>query len=242
MRFLQRLWRNVVDESTGELTVSDDAPDLPTLKLLNNTIAAVSKEMEAMRPNTSIAKLIVLNNHLTSLASVPRAAVEPLILMLAPIAPHICEELWSRLGHTESLAHEPWPKADERYVGQDTVTAVVQIKGKVRAKLEVSPDIDPAELEAKALAAIRIALGRQEAAQGDRQGPEDRFGGACGVETCFLTRCRGGSETAMPAEPLRAVSVSAGRAERLCQQVLRSGLPIVALARISFLGLTGPRQ
>ena len=159
MRFLQRLWRNVVDESTGELTVSDDAPDLPTLKLLNNTIAAVSKEMEAMRPNTSIAKLIVLNNHLTSLASVPRAAVEPLILMLAPIAPHICEELWSRLGHTESLAHEPWPKADERYVGQDTVTAVVQIKGKVRAKLEVSPDIDPAELEAKALAAVESRLG-----------------------------------------------------------------------------------
>jgi leucyl-tRNA synthetase len=159
MRFLQRLWRNVVDETTGELTVVDGRPDVATLKLLNNTIADVSQEMEAMRPNTAIAKLIVLNNQLTSLAAVPRAVVEPLVLMLSPIAPHICEELWSRLGHTESLAHEPWPKADERYVGQDTVTAVVQIKGKVRAKLAVSPDIDPAELESKALAAVESRLG-----------------------------------------------------------------------------------
>ena len=159
MRFLQRLWRNVVDETTGEAHVSDDALDAKTLKLLNNTIADVTVEMEGMRPNTAISKLIVLNNHLTSLESVPRAAVEPLILMLSPIAPHICEELWARLGHAESLAHEPWPVADERYVGQDTVTAVVQIKGKIRAKLEVSPDIDPAELERLALEAVADRLG-----------------------------------------------------------------------------------
>ena len=159
MRFLQRLWRNVVDETTGEVRVSEDEPDLKTLKLLNNTIADVTVEMEGMRPNTAIAKLIVLNNHLTSLDAVPRAAVEPLILMLAPIAPHICEELWNRLGHAASLAHESWPVADERYVGQDTITAVVQIKGKVSAKLEVSPDIDPAELERMALEAVADRLG-----------------------------------------------------------------------------------
>ena len=162
MRFLQRLWRNVVDENTGEIKVSDDPMDEKTLKLLNNTIADVTVEMENMRPNTAIAKLIVLNNHLTGLKSVPRAAVEPLILMLSPIAPHICEELWNRLGHAESLAHEPWPKADERYVGQDTVTAVVQIKGKIRAKLEVSPDIAPEELEKRALEAVADRLGGKE--------------------------------------------------------------------------------
>lgn len=162
MRFLQRLWRNVLDETTGEVTVSDDEPDAKTLKLLNNTIAAVTEEMEHMRPNTSIAKLIVLNNHLTGLKSVPRAAVEPLILMLSPIAPHICEELWAKLGHSESLAHEPWPKADERYVGEDTVTAVVQVKGKVRAKLEVSPSIDPDELKEMALKAVAARLGGKE--------------------------------------------------------------------------------
>lgn len=162
MRFLQRLWRNVVDENTGEVTVSDDAPDAKTLKLLNNTIAAVTEEMEHMRPNTSIAKLIVLNNHLTGLKAVPRAAVEPLILMLSPIAPHICEELWSKLGHADSLAHEPWPKADDRYVGEESVTAVVQIKGKVRAKLEVSPSIDPDELKDMALKAVADRLGGKE--------------------------------------------------------------------------------
>ena len=162
MRFLQRLWRNVVDENTGEVKVSDDPMDEKTLKLLNNTIADVTVEMENMRPNTAIAKLIVLNNHLTGLKSVPRAAVGPLILMLSPIAPHICEELWNRLGHAESLAHEPWPKADERYVGQDTVTAVVQIKGKIRAKLEVSPDIEPEELRKRALEAVADRLGGKE--------------------------------------------------------------------------------
>ena len=159
MRFLQRLWRNVVDETSGEAHVTEDTPDVKTLKLLNNTIAEVTVEMEGMRPNTAIAKLIVLNNHLTSLPAVPRAAVEPLILMLAPIAPHICEEMWSKLGHDESLSAEPWPVADEKYVGHDTVTAVVQIKGKVRAKLEVPVDIDPADLEKQALEAVADRLG-----------------------------------------------------------------------------------
>lgn len=162
MRFLQRLWRNVVNEADGSLAVSEEMPDVATLKLLNNTIADVTEEMEHMRPNTAIAKMIVLNNHLTSLKQVPRSAVEPLILMLAPIAPHICEELWNRLGHSESLAYEPWPQADSKYVGQDMVTAVVQIKGKVRAKLEVSPDIDPAELEKLALEAVADRLGGKE--------------------------------------------------------------------------------
>jgi leucyl-tRNA synthetase len=159
MRFLQRLWRNVIDEQTGNVVVDGDAMDIATRKLLNNTIADVTEEMEAMRPNTAIAKLIVLNNHLTSLKSVPREAVEPLVLMLSPIAPHICEELWNRLGHEGSLAHEDWPQADKRYVGQDKVTAVVQIKGKVRAKLEVSPDIDAKDLERMALEAVASRLG-----------------------------------------------------------------------------------
>ncbi|MBB2954767.1 leucyl-tRNA synthetase [Bifidobacterium commune] len=162
MRFLQRLWRNVIDENTGEVTVSEDEPDVNTLKLLNNTITSVTEEMENMRPNTSIAKLIVLNNHLTGLDAVPRAAVEPLILMLSPIAPHICEELWSRLGHVDSLAYEPWPIADDRYVGEESVTAVVQIKGKVRAKLEVSPAIDPDKLKDMALKAVADRLGGKE--------------------------------------------------------------------------------
>lgn len=159
MRFLQRLWRNVVDETTGACVVSEDGLDEKTLRLLNNTIAEVTVEMEAMRPNTAIAKLIVLNNHLTSLNTTPRSAVEPLVLMLAPIAPHICEELWQKLGHNTSIAHAQWPQADTRYVGVDKVVAVVQVKGKVRAKLDVDPNISAQDLEQLALQAVADRLG-----------------------------------------------------------------------------------
>ncbi|WP_298456666.1 leucine--tRNA ligase [uncultured Cellulomonas sp.] len=151
-RFLQRLWRNVVDEASGDLVVSDDAPSAATLRLLHRTIADVRVEMEAMRVNTAIAKLIVLNNHLTSLPTTPRAAVEPLVLMLAPVAPHIAEELWSRLGHPSSLAHEPFPVADPQHLVEDTVTCVLQVQGKVRGRVEVSPSVDEDTLRELALA------------------------------------------------------------------------------------------
>ncbi|OZG66912.1 leucine--tRNA ligase [Bifidobacterium aquikefiri] len=161
MRFLQRLWRNVLDENSGEVKVVDEQPDLKTLKLLHNTIHDVTEEMEAMRPNTAISRLIVLNNHLTSLKAVPRSVVEPLVVMLAPVAPHICEELWEKLGHADSLSSTQWPVAKEQYLGKDNVTAVVQVKGKIRGKLEVSPDISADELQALALAlpAVQDHLG-----------------------------------------------------------------------------------
>lgn len=151
-RFLQRLWRNVVDEQTGEVTVSDAKPDAKLARLLNSTIASVTEEMEGMRPNTAIAKLIVLNNAVTGMEAVPRAVIEPLVLMLSPIAPHIAEELWSKLGHTGSIAYVPWPVADEKLVGEETVTAIVQVAGKVRGKLEVPKTISAEELEKQALA------------------------------------------------------------------------------------------
>ena len=151
-RFLQRLWRNVVDEETGQVTVTEDAPSTETLRVLHRTIADVRTEMSAMRINTAIAKMIVLNNHLTSLEAVPRAAVEPLVLMVAPVAPHIAEELWSRLGHEGSLLRAPFPVADEQYLVEDTVTCVLQVAGKVRGRVEVSPDVSEDELREIALA------------------------------------------------------------------------------------------
>ncbi|HIZ37852.1 MAG TPA: class I tRNA ligase family protein, partial [Candidatus Ruania gallistercoris] len=152
-RFLQRLWRNVVDEDTGAVTVIDDSADRDTARLVARTIAEVRTEMAAMRPNTAIARLIVLNNHLTGLGRVPREAIEPLVLMAAPVAPHIAEELWSRLGHEHSLAYQPFPEADEALLVAETVTCVVQVKGKVRDRLEVAPSISEEELQALALAA-----------------------------------------------------------------------------------------
>ena len=163
-RFLQRLWRNVIDETTGELTVTEESADEETRRLVAKTIVGVREDYEGMRLNTAIAKLIVLNNHLTGLGEVPREAVEALVLMTAPVAPHIAEEIWKRLGHEHSLAHEDFPVVtDEALLAAEKVTCVIQVKGKVRDRLEVDPDISEAELEKLALEApgvIRTLDGR----------------------------------------------------------------------------------
>ncbi|WP_172120786.1 leucine--tRNA ligase [Actinomyces faecalis] len=163
-RFLQRLWRNVVDETTGETTVVDAPADEDTRRLVARTIVGVREDYEGMRLNTAIAKLIVLNNHLTGLDAVPREAVEALALMTAPVAPHIAEEIWNRLGHEESLAHEAFPVVeDESLLAAEKVTCVVQVKGKVRDRLEVDPGVSDAELERLALEApgvVRALDGR----------------------------------------------------------------------------------
>jgi leucyl-tRNA synthetase len=162
-RLLQRLWRNVVDEATGEVTVVDDAtPDEDTLRALNKAVDGVRQDLEGMRFNTAIAKITELNNHLTkSGGALPRSVAEPLVLMIAPLAPHIAEELWRRLGHTDSVVHQDFPVADPAYLVDETVTCVVQIKGKVKARLEVSPSVSEAELEKIALADEKVvaALG-----------------------------------------------------------------------------------
>lgn len=152
-RFCQRLWRNVFDEETGEVTITDDAPDRDTAKLVARTIADVTEEYNNLRINTAIAKMIVLNNHLVSLERVPRAAIEPLILMVAPVAPHIAEELWAALGHEGTLVHVPFPEVHDRtLLEEDEVTCVVQVNGKVKYRLDVPPTIEAAQLEALALA------------------------------------------------------------------------------------------
>ncbi|MEU8623095.1 leucine--tRNA ligase [Streptomyces sp. NPDC048623] len=161
-RLLQRLWRNIVDETTGEVTVVGEAADEDTLRALNKAIDGVAQDMAAMRFNTAIAKITELNNHLTkSGGTVSRPVAEQLVRLIAPLAPHIAEELWHRLGHADSVVHQDFPVADPAYVVDETVTCVVQIKGKVKARLEVSPSITDAELEALALgdAHVVAALG-----------------------------------------------------------------------------------
>ncbi|MFH9707418.1 leucine--tRNA ligase [Streptomyces luteogriseus] len=161
-RLLQRLWRNIVDEATGEVTVVDAEPDEDTLRALHKAIDGVRGDLEGMRFNTAIAKVTELNNHLTKVGgAVSRPVAEALVLMVAPLAPHIAEELWRRLGHTDSVVHQDFPVADPAYVVDETVTCVVQIKGKVKARLEVSPSISDDELEKVALADEKVvaALG-----------------------------------------------------------------------------------
>ncbi|MEU6959041.1 leucine--tRNA ligase [Streptomyces chrestomyceticus] len=152
-RLLQRLWRNVVDETTGEVTVVDTEPDEDTLRALHKAIDGVGQDMANLRFNTAIAKVTELNNHLTKAGGpVSRSVAERLVLLVAPLAPHIAEELWRKLGHTDTVVHQDFPVADPAYVVDETVTCVVQIKGKVKARLEVSPDVSDADLEAAALA------------------------------------------------------------------------------------------
>jgi leucyl-tRNA synthetase len=161
-RLLQRLWRNVVDETTGEVTVADAEPDEETLRALHKAIDGVRGDLENMRFNTAIAKVTELNNHLTkSGGAVSRSVAEALVLMVAPLAPHIAEELWRRLGHEDSVVHRDFPVADPAYLVDETVTCVVQIKGKVKARLEVSPSISEDDLEKTALADEKVvaALG-----------------------------------------------------------------------------------
>ncbi|MFF2349066.1 leucine--tRNA ligase [Kitasatospora sp. NPDC058115] len=163
-RFLQRLWRNIVDESTGELVVTDEEPDEATLRALHKAVDGVRADMAGLRFNTAVAKAIELNNYLVKRGSTPRAVAEQVVLMVAPLAPHIAEELWRRLGHGESLAYTGYPVADPAYVVDESVTCVVQVKGKVKARLEVAPSISDAELEALALAdpAVVAAIGGAE--------------------------------------------------------------------------------
>lgn len=160
-RFLQRLWRNLVAEDTGELQVSADAPQEDTRRLLHRTIAAVRADMSELKFNTSIARLFEFNNHLTQVVSdrgaAPREVAEPLVLMLAPLTPHVAEELWERLGHDGSLAFEPFPEADPALLVQDTIEVPVQVNGKVRATIQVPPDTTDDQLEATARAETRIA-------------------------------------------------------------------------------------
>ncbi|MFE7418412.1 leucine--tRNA ligase [Rhodococcus sp. NPDC057529] len=157
-RFLQRAWRVVVDEESGAVRVTGDAPTEDTLRALNKAIAGVSEDYTALRDNTAAAKLIEYTNHLTKAypAGAPRSAVEPLVLMLAPLAPHLAEELWSRLGHEKSLAHGPFPVAEEKWLVEDTVEYPIQVNGKVRSRVTVAADAPREEIEKIALADDKI--------------------------------------------------------------------------------------
>jgi leucyl-tRNA synthetase len=159
-RLLQRVWRVFVSEETGTVRVGDGEPDDATTRALHRTVDAVREGMETLRFNTSIARITELTNHLTATfpdGGVPRSVAEPLALLLAPVAPHIAEELWSRLGHDTSLAYEPFPVADPAWLVDDTVELPVSVNGKVRSRVTVPADADAAALEAAARADDKVA-------------------------------------------------------------------------------------
>ena len=191
-RLLQRIWRNVVDEDTGERHGVRRRPPPTTTRCgsLHRTIDAVREGMEKLRFNVSIARITELNNHLTARypdGGVPRSVAEPLVLLLAPLAPHVAEELWSRLGHPDSLASEPFPEADPALLVDETVEIPVQVNGKVRTRVHVPADAD-------ADGARGRGPGRRPgggAARGRHGAPGRRRAGPPGQLRGGLTRRRG---------------------------------------------------
>ncbi|SEP17301.1 leucine--tRNA ligase [Trujillonella endophytica] len=160
-RLLQRIWRVVVDEETGAVRAADGAePSEEVLRALHRAIAGVRDGMDTLRFNIAIARITELTNALTQAygadSPLPRSVAEPLVLLVAPLAPHLAEELWSRLGHEGSSAWAPFPEADERWLVEDTVEVAVQVNGKVRAQVTVPADADAAALEAAARADEKI--------------------------------------------------------------------------------------
>jgi len=157
-RFLQKLWRSVIDRDTGELdkAVQQARADEATLRLLNQTIKKVGDDIESFGFNTAISAMMILVNHLGRQTVRSKAVIEKLVLILAPFAPHIAEELWERLGHTESLVYEPWPEYDKEIIKEKEIELAVQVMGKIKDKIVVSADADEEQIKQKALSCEKV--------------------------------------------------------------------------------------
>jgi len=148
-RFLNRLWRNFVDDESGAMHIVDDPPPPELHRLLHKTTKRVTDAMESMSFNVAIAALIELNNELVPRKQIPREVADTMVRLLAPIAPHVAEELWSRLGYPHSIADAHWPAIDVGALVEDTVELPVQVNGKLRGKVTVPADAaDAAVIEA----------------------------------------------------------------------------------------------
>ncbi|MBK8480634.1 MAG: leucine--tRNA ligase [Proteobacteria bacterium] len=158
-RFLHRVWRNVCGEGDAPdgTCIVETAADPELRRLLHQTIKRVTDDLDRLRFNTALAALIELNNALVGRPTLPREVAEPLVLMLAPFAPHLAEELWQLLGHQRSLAYVPWPRHDPALLVVDEVEIVVQISGKTRGRVRVPLAADAAAVRAAAEADPRIA-------------------------------------------------------------------------------------
>jgi len=157
-RFLQKTWRMIVDEDTGELAeaVKEVPADETTLRLLNQTIRKVGNDIETFNFNTAISAMMIFANHLSSQTVRPKSAVEKFILILAPFAPHIAEELWQRLGHSDSLAYEPWPQYDEELAKEKEIELAVQVNGKIKDRIIVGAETDEEQIKQRVFASKKV--------------------------------------------------------------------------------------
>ena len=154
-RFINRVWRLIVDDNTGEIksSIVDEAPDEKQNKLLHKTIKKVTTDIEDgdMKFNTSIAQMMIMANELYKMEKISKEVIEKFIILLSPFSPHISEELWQRLGHEGTIANTPWPEYEEGLAKADSVVIAFSVNGKVRGKMEMDYDTDEKTMEQAAL-------------------------------------------------------------------------------------------
>jgi leucyl-tRNA synthetase len=149
-KFLRKLWRTCID-SNGNIQLTDEEPTAKELKILHKTIKKISDDIESLSLNTSIAAFMICLNELTELNCRKKAIFEPLLIILSPFAPHICEEIWSKLGYTDSIANAQFPAFEEKYLMENTFNYPVSFNGKVRYSIELPLGIPNEEVEKAAL-------------------------------------------------------------------------------------------
>jgi leucyl-tRNA synthetase len=157
-RFLNKLWRTAINEETSSLnnSIKDSDPDEETQRMLHQTIKKVTNDIENFRFNTAISQMMIFVNHISRLENRPKKVIETLVLILSPLAPHIAEELWQRLGHKNTLAYENWPKFDENLAKEKEIELAVQVLGKIKDKIVVPADADEEQIKQKALACEKV--------------------------------------------------------------------------------------
>jgi len=154
-RFLERVWRLMVNEESHlSSTVVGTVPTLEHQRLLHQTIKKVTEDIDALRFNTAISQMMVFTNEMTKAEQRSRALLEPFVLILAPFAPHLAEELWEVLGHKPSVSQQPWPIFDPALTVSDRLTIPIQVNGKLRTKLDVGSDATREQVEGLARAQI----------------------------------------------------------------------------------------
>ncbi|OZI11150.1 leucine--tRNA ligase [Bacillaceae bacterium SAS-127] len=145
-RFLDRVWRLIVQEN-GELSekITDAGTELE--KVYHQTVKKVTEDYEHLRFNTAISQMMVFVNEAYKADTLPKPFIEGLVQLLSPIAPHMTEELWGKLGHNETISYQPWPTFDETKLVDDEVEIVVQVNGKLKTKLMISKEATREEME-----------------------------------------------------------------------------------------------
>ncbi len=160
-RFLGRVWRLVVDDRADDVVLNSSVQDVePTpdqLRLLHKTIKAVTDDLDKLSFNTAISRMMEFTNEMTAADVRPKSILEPFVLLISPLAPHLAEELWELLGHQQTLAYEPWPAYDPALLVENEIEVPVQVNGKLRGKVKVPADAAQPAIEAAAKADATVA-------------------------------------------------------------------------------------